>query len=151
MTIRRLTAPTPIDVDRLAEIFDRYRVHYGEAPDAARAARWLDANIDAGRLEAFVAESGGEMVGFATATVVPASLRLARFWQIRDLYVSPSHRRTGIARALLDAVRETATEAGAVRLAIQTETDNSAALRLYEGSGYTAVEGHRSLMLSLRD
>ena len=151
MTIRRLTAPTPIDVDRLAEIFDRYRVHYGEAPDAARAVRWLDANIDAGRLEAFVAESGGEMVGFATATVVPASLRLARFWQIRDLYVSPSHRRTGIARALLDAVRETATEAGAVRLAIQTETDNSAALRLYEGSGYTAVEGYRSLMLSLRD
>jgi GNAT superfamily N-acetyltransferase len=151
VTIRRLTAPTPIDVDRLAEIFDRYRVHYGEAPDAARAARWLDATIDAGRLEAFVAESGGEMVGFATATVVPASLRLACFWQIRDLYVSPSHRRTGIACALLDAVRETATEAGAVRLAIQTETDNSAALRLYEGSGYTAVEGYRSLMLSLRD
>jgi hypothetical protein len=37
VTIRRLTAPTPIDVDRLAEIFDRYRVAYGEAPDAARA------------------------------------------------------------------------------------------------------------------
>jgi GNAT superfamily N-acetyltransferase len=43
----------------------------------------------------FVAEDNGGLVGFAITMEVPASLRLAHFWQIRDLFVLPTHRRLG--------------------------------------------------------
>ncbi|HJQ74157.1 MAG TPA: GNAT family N-acetyltransferase, partial [Gaiellaceae bacterium] len=99
---------------------------------------------------AFVAEDGGELVGFAITAEVPASLRLARFWQIRDLFVFPTHRRLGAGRALLASVRAAAIESGALRLVLQTEDDNDPALRLYAESGYTLTEGYCSLSLPLR-
>jgi GNAT superfamily N-acetyltransferase len=149
VTVRRLIAPTRPEIVALAEVFDRYREHYGEPPDAAGAAAWLSENLAAGRLEAFAAEADGEIVGFATVVAIPASLRLAQFWQIRDLFVAPEHRRRGVAQALLEAVREAGVEAGAVRLAVQTEAANSTALQMYSGSGYTVVAGYCSLTLQL--
>jgi GNAT superfamily N-acetyltransferase len=80
---------------------------------------------------------------------VPASLRLARFWQIRDLFVLPTHRRLGVGRALLSSVREAAIASSALRLVVQTEDDNDPALRLYADSGYDMIKGYCSLMLPL--
>lgn len=148
--VRPLAAPTRRELEALAELFDRYRAHYGEDSDASRSARWLDENLDTGRLRAFVAGDGGEFVGFAIMTEIPASLRLAHFWQIRDLFVLPTHRRLGVGRALLASVRVAAIESGALRLVVQTEDDNDPALRLYAGSGYGVIEGYRSLMLPFR-
>ena len=145
-----LAAPTPIEIEQLAAIFDDYRVHYGEVADAQQAASWLAENIGSGRLEAFVAEDVGELVGFATTTAVPASLRLGRFWQIRDLFVVPGRRRLGVGRARLDRVRAAAISAGATRLVLQTEVDNTPALRLYAESGYTTIDGYCTLSLSLQ-
>jgi ribosomal protein S18 acetylase RimI-like enzyme len=149
-SVRALAAPTRIEIERLAAIFDRYRAHYGEVADAARTASWLEENLGSGRLEAFVAEDGGELIGFAITMTVPASLRLGHFWQIRDLFVVPTRRRRGVGRALLDRIRAAATSAGASRVVLQTEADNAPALRLYAESGYTTVEGYRSLALELK-
>lgn len=146
-SVRALAAPTHSELDALAVIFDRYRAHYGEASDVSRAASWLDENLASGRLRAFVAEADAGLVGFATTIEVPASLGLARFWQIRDLFVVPAHRRLGIGRALLASVREAAIASGAVRLVVQTEDGNDPALRLYADSGYALVEGYSSLVL----
>lgn len=147
--VRVLTAPTRAEIDQLAVIFDRYRLHYGEASDALRTASWLEENISSGRLEAFIAEDKGSFVGFAITMTVPASLRLGHVWQIRDIFVLPNNRRLGVGRTLLDFIRVSAVRAGALRLVLQTEADNTPALRLYAESGYTAVEGYRSLTLAL--
>lgn len=80
---------------------------------------------------------------------VPASLRLSHFWQIRDLFVVPDHRRLGVGGALLASVRAAAISAGAIRLSLQTEADNTSALRLYAECDYALVEGYQSLTLSL--
>jgi ribosomal protein S18 acetylase RimI-like enzyme len=80
---------------------------------------------------------------------VPASLRLAHFWQIRDLFVLPTHRRLGVGRALLTSVRAAAIASGALRLVLQTEDDNDPALRLYADSDYTLIKGYCSLRLPL--
>jgi ribosomal protein S18 acetylase RimI-like enzyme len=137
-------------IEQLAAIFDRYRAHYGQVADARRTASWLEANIGSGRLEAFVAEDDGEVIGFAITMSVPASLRLGHFWQIRDLFVLPNHRRLGVAGALLDNVRAAAISAGASRLVLQTEANNTPALRLYAERGYEVVEGYCSLALPLK-
>jgi GNAT superfamily N-acetyltransferase len=149
VAVRALGAPTGGDLEALAEIFDQYRAHYGEEPDIARSASWLDENLGPRRLLAFVAHENGRLVGFALTIDVPASLRLAHFWQIRDLFVLPTHRRLGVGRALLASVRAAAIASGALRLVLQTEADNDPALRLYADSGYTPIDGYCSLVLPL--
>jgi GNAT superfamily N-acetyltransferase len=148
-SVRALIAATPSEIEALAAIFDQYRTHYGEVSDTSRSAAWLDENLRTGRLGAFVAEDRAAFVGFAIATEVPASLRLGHFWQLRDLFVLPTHRRLGVGRALLASVREAAIATGALRVVVQTEAGNDPALRLYGQSGYAAIEGYRSLMLPL--
>jgi GNAT superfamily N-acetyltransferase len=145
--VRALAAPTRPEIEALAEIFDRYRTHYGEASDVSRAISWLGENLGTGRLQAFVAEESAQFVGFAITTDVPASLRLGHFWQIRDLFVLPARRRLGVGRALLESVREAAIASGALRLVVQTEDDNDSALRLYADSGYAVIQGYCSLGL----
>jgi GNAT superfamily N-acetyltransferase len=149
VSVRTLGAPTRRDIEALAEIFDRYRAHYGEGSDTSRSARWLDENLTTSRLRVFVAEADGTFVGFATTIDIPASLRLAHFWQIRDLFVLPTHRRLGVGRALLASVRAAAIASGALRLVVQTEDDNDPALRLYADSDYTLIKGYCSLVLPL--
>ena len=149
VSVRALAAPTRREIEALAEIFDQYRAHYGEASDAFRSASWLDENLSTSRLRVFVAEDSARFVGFAITIEVPASLRLAHFWQIRDLFVLPTHRRLGVGRALLASVRAAAIASSALRLVVQTEDDNDPALRLYADSGYALIKGYCSLMLPL--
>jgi GNAT superfamily N-acetyltransferase len=143
--VRPLKAPTEAEIAELASLFDQYRAHYGQAIQARQSAAWLRRNLRSGRLAAFIAEMHGEQIGFAITMDVPASLRLRHYWQIRDLFVAPSRRRLGVARALLDGIHSAATAAGALRLAVQTEVDNAGALRLYEACGFTPVEGYVGL------
>jgi len=149
VSVRALNAPTRSEIEALAEIFDRYRAHYGEASDASRSARWLEQNVSTGRLRVFIAEDRGRFVGFAITMELPGSLRLAHYWQIRDLFVLPAHRRLGVGRALLASVRAAAIASGALRLVVQTEDDNDPALRLYTDSGFAPIKGYCSLMLPL--
>ena len=149
VSVRTLTAPTRSEIEALAELFDKYRAHYGEASYSSQAIGWLEQNLST-HLRAFVAEDSGRFVGLAITMEVPASLRLAHFWQIRDLFVLPTHRRRGVGRALLDSVRAAAIASGALRLVVQTEDDNDPALRLYTDSGYGLINGYCSLMLPIR-
>jgi GNAT superfamily N-acetyltransferase len=134
----------------VAAVFDQYRQHYGEpaAPEDSR--KWLADQIARNRLVIFVAHIDDDVVGLATVTDLPASLRLRSFWQIRDLFVIPSSRRKGVGRALLSAVREAAIEAYAMRLSVQTESDNNHAISLYLKSGFEPVEGYDALIMPLR-
>ncbi len=149
VSVRTLTAPTRSEIEALAELFDKYRAHYGEASYSSQAISWLEQNLST-HLRAFVAEDSGSFVGFAITMEVPASLRLAHFWQIRDLFVLPTHRRRGVGRALLSFVRAAAITSGALRLVVQTEEDNDPAVRLYTDSGYALINGYCSLMLPIR-
>ena len=149
VSVRPLAGLTRRELGALAEIFDQYRAHYGEASDASRSACWLEENLSTNRLRMFVAEDSRRFVGFAITMEVPASLRLSHFWQIRDLFVLPTHRRLGVGRVLLASVRAAAIASGALRLVLQTEAENDPALRLYADSGYTLIKGYCSLMLPL--
>jgi GNAT superfamily N-acetyltransferase len=147
--VRRLEPPTDAEIAELTAVFDAYRAHYGEVIEPSASAAWLAGNLERGRLSAFIARIDGELAGFATTIEIPASLRLSRYWQIRDLFVVPGRRRLGVGRALLGFIRTYATSAGASRLAVQTEDDNAAARRLYEVGGFTLVEGYIGLVLPL--
>jgi GNAT superfamily N-acetyltransferase len=106
--------------------------------------------IGSGRLNVFTAHSEDDLAGLATTVSVPASLRLDCFWQLRDLYVVPGARRQGVGGALVGAVRAAAEAAGAIRLSVQTEPGNAAALQLYRASGFAPVEDVCILSLRLQ-
>lgn len=133
------------DAGEVCELFHAYRAHYGHDGPVAETRAWLAE----GHLRIAVATADGRAAGFVTTTVVPASLTLRAFWLVRDLYVAPEHRRSGVGTALLRHVIDAARAAGALRLSLQTETGNTAALALYEAAGFGPVAGLESLTLTL--
>jgi GNAT superfamily N-acetyltransferase len=102
-----------------------------------------------GELEFYGAYHGSRMVGFAAIHQVPASLGLGRFWQLRDLFADRVVRRQGIARRLDETIEQAASDAGALRLSLQTESDNAAALALYRQFGFTINADLVTLSLSI--
>jgi GNAT superfamily N-acetyltransferase len=147
--VTQLVEPTAAELEEVAEVFDQYRQHYGQPVVPGQAQAWLARYTRSRVLTIFAARVGEDLVGIATTLAVPASLRLRCFWQLRDLYVVPQARRHGAGRALLNAVREAASAAGAIRVSIQTEPGNAAALNLYHTSGFMPVDGLQVLSLDL--
>jgi GNAT superfamily N-acetyltransferase len=150
VTVAALTEPTVSQMADVAAVFDQYRQHYHLAVVPGQTLSWLRDQIGRGRLDVFVAHSGNDLAGLATAVSIPASQMLSCFWQLRDLYVVPGARRQGIGRALVRAVRAAAEAAGAIRLSVQTEPDNAPALQLYLANGFAAVEDLCVLSLPLQ-
>ena len=148
--VTQLVRPTAAELVDVAAVFDQYRRHYGEPVTAGQALPWLTRHTSSGTLTVFVAHIGEELAGIATTVAVPASLRLGCAWQLRDLYVVPDARRGGAGRALVNAVSAAAAAAGAIRLSVQTEPDNSPALRLYAASGFAPAEDLHVLILDLQ-
>src|SRR5581483_10861231 len=124
--------------DQVAVLFDDYRVHHGQPPAPESTRRWLHDQLTQHRM---VATAADHACGFITATIMPAPLALGTAWSIRDLYVVPHHRRSGVASALLQHVIHTARAAGARRVSLQTETGNIPALTLYAEAGFRPVTG----------
>lgn len=92
----------------------------------------------------FLALSGGTTVGTATGTADPhenGGRELVAMW------VDPAERRSGVARALIDAVVEWARAQNAPAVALWVAEDNASALRLYEKCGF-ALTGEREVMRS---
>jgi GNAT superfamily N-acetyltransferase len=150
ISVAAVTEPSAAPLAEIAAVFDQYRRHYRSAVVPGQTLAWLHDQIGPGRMTVFTARNGDGLAGLATTISLPASLRLGCFWQIRDLYVVPGARRQGIGRALIDAVRAAAEAAGAIRLSVQTEPDNAAALQLYGASGFAPVEDLLVLALPLR-
>ncbi|GAB2575934.1 hypothetical protein Aab01nite_13740 [Paractinoplanes abujensis] len=138
----RLGDDDPATWEAAARLLDEYRQHFGANPAPEAAASWLRDQIDAARARVYLAVAGGitpdgeGAEGICTVAVVPAALTLRTVWLIRDLYVRPSARRRGVARALIEAVADEAAASGAHRLSLQTETANVRASELYVGSGF---------------
>jgi len=150
VTVTPLTEPAADQLAGVAGVFDQYRRHYGQLVVAGQTLAWLTEQTRHRRLAIFVAHLGEDLAGLATTVAAPASLRLGCSWQLRDLYVVPGTRRRGVARALVGAVRQAAADAGAIRLSVQTEPGNIAALQLYRTSGFVPVEDIQTLALPLQ-
>lgn len=141
--------PTSHAVTELASLFELYRIHYGQAPAPVATRAWVGEMARSRELTFYAAYHGPRMVGFAAIHQIPASLRLGRFWQLRDLFADPAMRRQGIARHLVETVRQAASDAGALRLSLQTEPTNAAALELYRRCGFTINADLTTLSLNL--
>lgn len=101
---------------------------------------WLLARISPAfdeLLSGFVWEEHGTIVGNTTLTRAEGALN---HWIISNVAVMPSHRRRGIAHALMAAAIEHARARHAHRILLQVRADNESARRLYFDLGFQVVE-----------
>ncbi len=81
-----------------------------------------------------VAQTGGEVVGYAAASVAGDIAELQR------IAVTPAHRRAGLAGALLSEVAALGRTGGADRLLLEVRSDNTGALAFYAGAGLVEID-----------
>ena len=124
------------DLDQLTDLFDQYRQFYECPPDLSAAKNWIAENFERGRLTIFAADDGHQLVGFTQLYPALCSVDLVEYFVLYDLFVTPSARRQGIARALMNAASEWAKAQGAARLDLETARDNYPGQALYRDLGY---------------
>lgn len=81
---------------------------------------------------ALVAEYDGQLVGLVHFIYHAHNWRLEDTCYLQDLYVDPTHRGTGVGRALIEAVYETADANGTPSVYWLTQDFNEAARKLYD-------------------
>ena len=91
-----------------------------------------------GNGEVFGAFEGAQLVGFA-AFRRGGPERMRHMADVGPIYVHPSARRLGLARALLGAVIQAAQDAGVLQLELCVDVQNEGALRLYEACGFSQI------------
>src|SRR5262249_45443721 len=79
----------------------------------------------------FVAESGGEVIGFAQFV-----RRTSESVELKRIYVLPDMQRSGIGKRLRDAGLAEFTEEGLKQITVQVERDNRNGRRFYERAGF---------------
>jgi ribosomal protein S18 acetylase RimI-like enzyme len=95
---------------------------------------WADLARHAQEGAAFLAEDGGEPVGYAFATK-PDKGRS----HLTDVYVRPAARRRGVGRALVTEVIARARELGADQLSLDVQTSNTGAATVWQRLGFREV------------
>jgi ribosomal protein S18 acetylase RimI-like enzyme len=85
----------------------------------------------------YIWKEDGHIVGNATISLVGGQKRV---WLLSNVAVHPSHRRRGIARALVELAMQMARQHGGTYLALQVERENFGARQLYEQIGFHWLE-----------
>lgn len=109
--------------------------------EAAVVAR-LGELVDPTQLPGFIALLEGQRAGLASYAVRGSECELVTIRSLREGH--------GVGRALLDAVRDAAVEAGCTRLWLITTNDNLRALELYQRWGMDIVAFHRHAVTEAR-
>jgi GNAT superfamily N-acetyltransferase len=134
MTIRDVTAS---DYEQWLTLWNGYNAFYGRSGPTALPAevtqttwqRFFDGREP---VYALVAKLDGSLIGLTHYLFHRSTTLLAPICYLQDLYTAPERRRTGVGRALIEAVYECARDAGSARVYWQTHETNQVAQRLYE-------------------
>ena len=133
---------TPDHLDRLAPLFDGYRMFYKQDSNLAQARAFLKERIERDESVIFAAQAeDGALVGFTQLYPLFSSVSVRRVWLLNDLFVAKSARREGVGEMLMHAARDFAKETGAKGVSLETGIANTEAQALYEKLGYEKQEG----------
>ena len=135
------------NIPKLANLFNQYRIFYGEKTDLKAATDFLKSRFKNKDSVILVAHENSKMGGFIQLYPSFSSVGMQKIWILNDLFVDADFRRQNIARNLMEAARKYAKETGVLRIDLATQISNIFAQNLYESMGYTKNESffHYSL------
>ena len=119
------------DIDRVAPLFDAYRIFYGQKSNVQAARSFLRERFMNEESIIIMAIFEGQVVGFTQLYTTYSSVSLQPFYILNDLFVSKEFRGKGIGEELLNAAKELCKKANFKGLALETAKDNPAQ-QLYE-------------------
>jgi GNAT superfamily N-acetyltransferase len=127
----------PSDYERWLPLWQGYNAFYGRSGATALAAevtettwkRFFEAHEP---VHAFVAELHGRLVGLTHYLFHRSTTLVAPICYLQDLFTAPDVRRTGVGRALIEAVYRRAEQVGSARVYWQTHETNVLAQHLYD-------------------
>lgn len=130
------------DLHDLADIFNQYRVFYGQESNVDQARCFLFERFEHRESIIFIVrESSSNVIGGFTQLYPSfSSISLERLFILNDLFVREESRKHGIGQLLLDAAKTYAQQMNAKGLGLSTAIDNHQAQRLYERNGYEKDE-----------
>lgn len=106
--------------------------HFGRSSAAALYAIWIRQSCEGSAGAVYVAEVGGQLVGYVSCNLVPAQ----RTGQIGLLGVAGAAQGRGVGQALVHRALEWFADHDAETVAVVTQGRNTAAQRLYQRCGF---------------
>jgi ribosomal protein S18 acetylase RimI-like enzyme len=135
------------NIPKLANLFNQYRIFYGEETDLQAVTGFLKSRFNNKDSVIIVAHEKSQMSGFIQLYPSFSSIGMQKIWVLNDLFVDSGFRRQNVARNLMNAAKKYAEETGALRIDLATQITNIFAQNLYESMSYTKNESffHYSL------
>ncbi|MNH87128.1 TDP-fucosamine acetyltransferase [compost metagenome] len=126
------------DLNELAEVFNKYRIFYGQPNDIEGAKSFLFDRFEHQESIIFCVQdhNSGQILGFTQLYPLFSSISMRRLLLLNDLYVDEAYRKQGIGQLLLDTAKGYAEKVRAKGLQLSTAVTNSSAQSLYERNGY---------------
>lgn len=124
-------------LERAAELFNDYRIFYGQESDVPGCYAFIKNNVENKFSKIFLLwDDAGKAVGFSQLYPTFCSISMKPYYYLSDLYVDKSCRQKGYAKYLMNFLTKHFTAEGAQRLTLDTATTNKIAQHLYESLGY---------------
>jgi GNAT superfamily N-acetyltransferase len=125
------------DYEAWLQLWEGYNAFYGRSGETALPQTVTDITWERffnplEPVHAHVAEDGQTVVGIAHFLYHRSTTRIESLCYLQDLFTSPSIRRRGVARALIESVQREALAAGVRRIYWQTHYGNNVARGLYD-------------------
>ena len=130
--IRRLGAD---DVDLAFRWRDMFNSAFGEPPGGVPSADYMRRLLADPKFIGLAAVSGADVIGGIAAYELVKYERERSEIYIYDLAVAEPHRRRGIGRALIEAVKPIARATGAWMIFVQADREDEPAIALYRSMG----------------
>lgn len=125
------------DLEKLANLFDGYRVFYRKQSDLQGALTFLNERLQNKDSEIFVAANdSNELMGFVQLYPIFSSTKMQRLWLLNDLFVSEKYRSLSVSIKLIEASKELCRATGACGLNLETEKSNQIGNQLYPKTGF---------------
>jgi GNAT superfamily N-acetyltransferase len=126
------------DIAELSELITALAAHHGDRANNNPARLEHDLFGEMPWATAFVAETAGEIAGYALVYPTYRATEGERGLDLHQLYVKPEHRGSGVGKHLLSKVKTFASASGCAYVSVGAATGNFTAYRFYEGHGFKA-------------
>jgi GNAT superfamily N-acetyltransferase len=149
----RVRPATPADADLLLGLIDALADYEKLArPDAAARGRLIrDAFGDPPRIETFLVQLDGDVVGYALVFETYSSFLAHPTLYLEDVFVLPQHRRGGIGAEVMRYLAGEAVRRGCGRMEWQVLTWNEPAIRFYDKIGARRMDDWVGYRLAAED
>lgn len=124
------------DLHQLAVLFDEYRQFYGASSNLEQSYQFLKQRFDNKESVIFIHVKDDVITGFVLLYLAFSSVACETYYILDDVYVTPSYRKQGSAKQLIDTAILFARHENALRISLETQKNNYQSHRLYEHMGF---------------